>query len=42
VAASDVSLAVHLLDTGHFPLETHAEEIGQLMLRFLDKAVTDA
>jgi pimeloyl-ACP methyl ester carboxylesterase len=27
---------VHLLDTGHFALETHAEEIGQLILKFLD------
>jgi pimeloyl-ACP methyl ester carboxylesterase len=27
---------VHLLDTGHFALETHAEEIGQLILTFLD------
>jgi pimeloyl-ACP methyl ester carboxylesterase len=26
---------VHLLDTGHFALETHAEEIGQLILNFL-------
>ncbi|RXZ79612.1 alpha/beta hydrolase [Paenibacillaceae bacterium] len=25
---------VHLLDTGHFALETHAKEIGELMLSF--------
>jgi len=28
---------VHLLDTGHFALETHAEEIGALMLEFLGR-----
>ncbi|TCV96359.1 pimeloyl-ACP methyl ester carboxylesterase [Luteibacter rhizovicinus] len=28
---------VHLLDTGHFALETHAEEIAALMLPFLDR-----
>jgi pimeloyl-ACP methyl ester carboxylesterase len=28
---------VHLLDTGHFALETHAEEIGNLILEFLNK-----
>ena len=28
---------VHLLDTGHFALETHAEEIGTLMLEFLGR-----
>ena len=28
---------VHLLDTGHFALETHADEIGQLILKFLDE-----
>jgi pimeloyl-ACP methyl ester carboxylesterase len=28
---------VHLLDTGHFALETHAEEIGKLILGFLGK-----
>ncbi|HEY8682356.1 MAG TPA: alpha/beta hydrolase [Rhodanobacter sp.] len=27
---------IHLLDTGHFALETHAQEIGQLMHAFLD------
>lgn len=27
---------IHLLDTGHFALETHAEEIGALMRGFLD------
>jgi hypothetical protein len=26
---------VHLLDTGHFALETHALEIGELSLAFL-------
>jgi pimeloyl-ACP methyl ester carboxylesterase len=26
---------VHLLDTGHFALETHATEIGRLILEFL-------
>ncbi|OME75907.1 hydrolase [Paenibacillus sp. FSL A5-0031] len=26
---------IHLLDTGHFALETHAHEIGELMLKFL-------
>ncbi|WP_042159628.1 alpha/beta fold hydrolase [Paenibacillus gorillae] len=26
---------IHLLDTGHFALETHALEIGELMLNFL-------
>lgn len=29
---------VHLLDTGHFALETHAAEIAALMRPFLDKA----
>ncbi|MFC3746956.1 alpha/beta fold hydrolase [Paenibacillus sp. GCM10012306] len=28
---------VHLLDTGHFALETHALEIGELMLHFLKR-----
>lgn len=28
---------VHLLDSGHFALETHFEEIGKLMLAFLKK-----
>lgn len=28
---------IHLLDTGHFALETHAKEIGELMLVFLKK-----
>ncbi|BBI35582.1 alpha/beta fold hydrolase [Cohnella abietis] len=28
---------IHLLDTGHFALETHAKEIGELMLIFLKK-----
>jgi len=30
---------VHLLDTGHFALETHAAEIGGIMLDFLDRTV---
>jgi pimeloyl-ACP methyl ester carboxylesterase len=29
---------VHLFDTGHFALETHADEIGKLILKFLDTA----
>ena len=33
---------VHLLDTGHFALETHAREIGALMLDFLDRNLTAA
>lgn len=30
---------VHLLNTGHFALETHAQEIGTLMLDFLGRKV---
>ncbi len=30
---------IHLLDTGHFALETHGEEIAVLMLDFLDRKV---
>ncbi len=30
---------VHLLDAGHFALETHAEEIGQLILEFLGREI---
>ena len=30
-------LEFHLLDTGHFALEDSSAEIGELMLRFLDK-----
>ena len=30
---------VHLLDTGHFALETHGAEIAQLMRQFLGRAV---
>ena len=30
---------VHLLDTGHFALETHATEIGTLILKFLERTV---
>jgi hypothetical protein len=29
----------HLLDAGHFAIETYAEEIGQLMLKFLGKQI---
>jgi len=29
--------SVHLLDTGHFAVETHAPEIAAFMLRFLDE-----
>ncbi|SDC55911.1 Pimeloyl-ACP methyl ester carboxylesterase [Paenibacillus sp. CF095] len=28
---------IHLLDTGHFALETHAKEIGKMMVQFLKK-----
>ena len=31
---------VHLLDTGHFALETHAEEIGRLILGFLGRTIS--
>jgi pimeloyl-ACP methyl ester carboxylesterase len=30
---------VHLLDTGHFALETHAADIADIMLDFLDRTV---
>lgn len=30
---------IHLLDAGHFALETHAEEIAALIRRFLDRAI---
>jgi pimeloyl-ACP methyl ester carboxylesterase len=30
---------VHLLDTGHFALETHATEIGTLILKFLERTI---
>lgn len=30
---------VHLLDSGHFALETHANEIGRLILNFLKNHV---
>ena len=30
---------VHLLDTGHFALETHAPRIGSLMVDFLDRRI---
>ncbi|WP_372238831.1 alpha/beta fold hydrolase, partial [Paenibacillus lautus] len=29
------SAEVHLLDTGHFALETHAKEISELIQQFL-------
>jgi len=32
---------VHLLDAGHFALETHTDEIAALMLRFLEHAEKD-
>ncbi|KUP34381.1 hydrolase [Bacillus halotolerans] len=28
---------IHLLDSGHFALETHADEIGKLILNFMEK-----
>jgi pimeloyl-ACP methyl ester carboxylesterase len=28
---------VHLLDAGHFAVESHTEDIADLMLRFLEK-----
>jgi len=31
---------VHLLDTGHFALETHATEIGNLILKFLERVIS--
>lgn len=31
---------MHLLETDHFAFETHAEEIGQLILQFLDRGRT--
>ena len=31
---------VHLLDTGHFALETRAEEIGALILKFMSRAIS--
>jgi pimeloyl-ACP methyl ester carboxylesterase len=30
---------IHLLDTGHFALETHARPIGSLILKFLDRRI---
>lgn len=30
---------IHLLDTGHFALETHAQEIGELMINFLKRNI---
>jgi pimeloyl-ACP methyl ester carboxylesterase len=30
------SVDLHLLDTGHFALEDHGDEIAALVLRFLD------
>jgi pimeloyl-ACP methyl ester carboxylesterase len=34
-----LSAEVHLLDTGHFALETHSEEIAKLILEFLARAI---
>jgi pimeloyl-ACP methyl ester carboxylesterase len=31
------TLEFHLIDTGHFALESHGDEIAQLMRGFLDK-----
>ncbi|MGG1241703.1 alpha/beta hydrolase [Bacillus cabrialesii] len=28
---------IHLLDSGHFALETHVDEIGRLILNFMEK-----
>jgi pimeloyl-ACP methyl ester carboxylesterase len=37
----DLPLAeVHLLDAGHFALETHADELGQLILDFLGRVLS--
>jgi pimeloyl-ACP methyl ester carboxylesterase len=33
---------VHLVDAGHFALETHADEIGRLILAFLDRVLGSA
>jgi pimeloyl-ACP methyl ester carboxylesterase len=30
---------IHFFDTGHFALETHCEEIGAAILKFLKKTV---
>ena len=32
---------IHLLDTGHFALETHGKEIAELIQKFLDNALRD-
>lgn len=32
---------IHLLDAGHFALETHAEEIAGLVARFLERVIND-
>jgi pimeloyl-ACP methyl ester carboxylesterase len=34
------SAEVHLLDTGHFALETHSEEIAKLILEFLPRVIS--
>lgn len=31
---------IHLLDAGHFALETHAQEVADLMRTFLNEAAT--
>jgi hypothetical protein len=33
---------VHLVDAGHFALETHADEIGRLILAFLGRVLAPA
>jgi hypothetical protein len=33
---------VHVLPTGHFALETHADEIAQLICDFLDRSLPRA
>src|SRR4029434_5082051 len=35
----DPNAEVHFFDTGHFALETHVEEIGVEIRRFLDKTL---
>lgn len=35
---SDVPEAeIHLVDSGHFALESHADEVGELILQFIQK-----
>ena len=35
------SVEIHLFDSGHFALEDHGDEIGALVLRFLDRTATN-